>query len=59
MRTKPSAWYDKENDAVLHGIKVFVYDHWHDAAEDGKVLLFHTEAEMEVKRREVRKWTAR
>lgn len=56
MRTKMTAWYDKENDRPLYGIKVHVNGAWVNLAQDGKALLFETREECEAKRKEVRRW---
>lgn len=55
MRTKLAAYYDRERDVILHGLKVFVAGTWCRLAEDGKPVLFEHEAEAENKRKEYRR----
>jgi hypothetical protein len=55
MRTQATAWYDKANDKLLHGIKVCVDGEWYNYAEDGRAVLFDYEGAMELKRAELRK----
>ena len=46
---------DRANDAVLHGIKVMVRGVYRNYAEDGKPVLFKSEAKMEKKRAALRR----
>lgn len=55
MKTKIYPYYDKVDNKVLLGIKVYFNGKWMNAAENGKKLLYKTDQEVEAKRKELRK----
>lgn len=55
MKTRACNWLDTDTGKPKFGIQVFVNGKWHNAAENGKPLLFDDLLEREAKRRELRK----
>lgn len=45
MKTKITAWLDRDRMVPVFGVKVLVGDVWANVAVDGKPLLFDTEFE--------------
>lgn len=63
MRTKANNWGNIDTGQIVYGIDVWAkterapMGEWCHAAENGKPLVFTTEAAREAKRKEVRRWT--
>jgi hypothetical protein len=58
MKTQTTAWYDKANDRVMHGVKIYHEGEWMNYAEDGRPFLCADERDAETKRAELRKLKA-
>lgn len=55
MKTRNHNWFNSKTKQPQFGFQVLVGQRWCHAMEDGKILLFDTEAERDEKKAEFRK----